>query len=910
MKWTAFLLAAGAICAPAQQFFTGQAARLVIGQKPFTAQEPGTSERLLGSIGGVAYAGDTLVVADSNKLGGTPQNHRILIYRNVGGFVPGRKSEFPQEDYRCPACVGEANVVLGQPDFTTNELRPAAQNTLRAPVGVAYNGRTLAVADTDNNRVLIWRSLPTTNQQNADFVVGQPNFTSTAAGTSDKRLRGPQAVWLDSANGLWVADTSNDRVLYFGEVTSNEPAAKVVIGQPDFNGNQQQGRLLDPIVKAESMLAPSGVMTDGQKLYVSDLGLNRVLIWNSIPSANNRPADIVIGQPDMVSAISNNSSKLCASNGTGADGKETYPARCAATLSLPRAAYSDGRRLFVADAGNDRVLVFNEVPRADGVAADVTLGQADPKLNQASDSAEPERVSSTDSFRTPVSLAWDGENLYVADTYNRRVVLYTPGEFGLPLTAVRNAASPEVYARGSIVFSGELKKDDELIVKIGNDEVKDAEGDVVDPTEYKYKVKDGDDFDDVIDAFIGLLATDPYVIATPNKDFQAIIFTARAGGVFGNDVTLASAVSPDTSTTVLTTSGANLTGGQNAARVAPFAIITILGENLADQETDISPLDAPLPFEKGGVEVFVDGKRIPIIAASPSRILAQLPMEVTGSTSASAVVRTRRNDGSITVSAGVAIPLIEQQPAIYADSTAEPRPGFTYHLSSQATGTVSVDGTAKEKDVATVKIRDRSYSYTVQATDSLENIRDQLVDLINANDPEVEAFPSGNFTRIRLRARVAGPAGNGIPFSASANTDANVIMSAFNSALCCANEAGALVTEENPALPGETIVVLASGLGVLKSDEARDAMINGRPYDGPVVNDVAEFVSSLAGGKTANVLFSGLRKGAVGIYEVHLELNPDLPTNPKTELTISQSFQTSNVVTIPVVNPKSNENPQ
>lgn len=908
MKWIASLLLSAATCVSAQQFSTGQAARLVIGQNPFTAQEPGTSEKLLGTLGSVAYANNTLVVADATKLGGTPQNHRVLIYRNVNSFVPGRKDTFPQNDWRCPACVGAASVVLGQPDFTTNELKPAAQNTLRAPVGVAYNGRVLAVADTDNNRVLIWRSLPAANQQPADFVVGQPDFTTVTPGTSDKKLRGPQAVWLDAADGLWVADTSNNRVLYFGPVTSNEPAARLVLGQPDMNTNQQRAALVDPLVKADSMLAPTGVMTDGQRLFVADLGLNRVLIWNTIPTRTGDLPNVVLGQRNLVTSRSNNSEDLCEPTGEDSAGKKTYPSRCAATLSLPRAVYSDGRRLFVADTGNDRVLVYNEIPRVDGAPADAILGQVDPTLNQASDSAEPERVSATDSFRTPVALAWDGENLYVADAYNRRVVLYTPGEFSLPITAVRNAASPEVYARGSIVLSGELTKDDELTVKIGNDEVKDAEGKVVDPKEYKYKVKEGDTFSTVIDAFIELLANDPYVIATPNKDFQAIIFTARAGGVFGNDVTLATAVSPDTSKTVLTTSGANLTGGQNAARVAPFAIVTILGENLADEETDVSPLDQPLPFSKGGVEVYVDGKIIPIIAVSPTRILAQLPVEVAGSNSASAVIYSRRKDGSLTVSTGVAIPLIEQQPAIYADSGLDPRPGLIYHYSSSATGTVSVDGTAKANDVATVKIRDRSYSYTVQEGDTLNTIRDALVAQITENDPEVEALPSGNFTRIRLKARVAGPAGNGIPFSASANTDANVIMSAFNSALCCANEAGALVTVDNPALPGETIVALASGLGIVK-DSARDFQVNGKPYEGPEINDVTEFVSSLAGGKTANVLFSGLRRGAVGVYEVHLELNPDLPTNPKTELTISQSFQTSNVVTIPVVNPRSNENP-
>ena len=41
----------------------------------------------------------------------------------------------------------------------------------------------------------------------------------------------------------------------------------------------------------------------------------------------------------------------------------------------------------------------------------------------------------------------------------------------------------------------------------------------------------------------------------------------------------------------------------------------------------------------------------------------------------------------------------------------------------------------------------------------------------------------------------------------------------------------------------------------------------------------------------------------VGMYEVDLELNPDLPTDPFTQLTIAQDVYVSNIVTIPVVNP-------
>lgn len=912
MKWI-FALCALAGISHAQEFYSSQAARLVIGQNPFTNAYPGASDVLLGSATGVAYAADTLIVADGNNIGGTPVNHRVLIYRNVSSFIPDRRAVLPPSDPRCPACVGKADVVLGQPDFTTTELKAAAQDTLRNPLGVAYNGRVLAVADTDNNRVLIWRSLPTVNQQPADLVVGQKDFTSSAPGLSETALRGPTGLFLDESDGLWVADTGNDRVLYFGEITQNGQPAKLVLGQPNFTTDQQRSRFPEYISSADSMLAPSSVWVGAGKVIVADLGLSRVLIWNSIPASNGQAASVVVGQPDFnhpefKTGGTPTNKLLCPSNGTGEDGNPTYPARCAATLDMPRAVLSDGRRLFVADSGNDRVLIWNEIPAQNGTPADIVLGQLNFELNQSSDSGEPRRVASTDSFKTPAALAYDGLNLYVSDTYNRRVLVYTPGDFNLPVTAVRNAPSPSTYARGSIVFSGTVEKDVELTIKIGNENVKDSGGNVI-QKEYKITTTVDDNFETIIDRFVQLIndSQDPYVTAAPNKLYNALLLIARAADVAGNSVTLETAVSPEGSKIVMTTSGAKLSGGQDPALVAPFALVAVLGENLADQTAAVEDLTRPLPYELGGVQFFVDGLPCPIVAVSPERVIAQIPVEVAGSNSASGVLRVRRNNGGITVSSAVAVRLIEQNPSVYTLDSPAPAPGLAYHFSSQATGTISVDGAANPGDTPTVYIRDRKYSYRVQATDTLATIRDNLISLINAFDPEVEAFAAGPFQRIRLRARIEGPAGNGIPIKAEANTDAQVIMTALNSELCCANTAGAPVTEDNPAAPGETIVVLASGLGLVGPEAAKTAMETGKPYEGPEVNDPLEFVSSLVGGRTANVLFAGLKQGAVGVYEVHLELNPDLPTNLKTEGWIAQSFQISNIFTIPVVSRKPRE---
>jgi hypothetical protein len=252
----------------------------------------------------------------------------------------------------------------------------------------------------------------------------------------------------------------------------------------------------------------------------------------------------------------------------------------------------------------------------------------------------------------------------------------------------------------------------------------------------------------------------------------------------------------------------------------------------------------------------------------------------------------------------VGVPIVPQNPGVFTQSGDYPRPGVVLHSSSYATGTVSVDGTAKAGDVATITIEDRSYTYTVQSGDTLDSIRDALIGLIN-QDPKVTAFAAGVFDRIRLRAKVAGPAGNGIAFGASVNGPAggNVILSPTNTALCCANVAGAPVTDNNPAVPGETIVVYATGMGLVQPDDARNAIGTGLMYQGPALNGVTASVDSLAGGKTANVLFAGLKQGFVGLYEVHLELNSGLDTNPRTQLTIAQDIFVSNIITLPVVNP-------
>ena len=903
MKYLALLCAAAGIARSAD-FSTGQAARLVIGQSTFTAQEEGASDRLLGAASGIAVANDTLFVVDSNRVGSSPQNNRVLVFPNLSTNLPAPTSELPKDSQvRCQVCTGIASVAVGQPDFTKTDIA-LAQDGFREPTAVASDGRILAVADTDNNRVLIWNSIPFLSDTPADVVVGQDDFKTATAnlGTgntpNNKGLRGPQGVWIQNGK-LYVADTQNHRVLIWNSVPkANGQPADTVLGQPNFTTFVEPD-LTKAVVDAEAntLLNPVSVTSDGTRLYVTDLGHNRVLIWNTIPTQNQAPADIAVGQPSVGDggatnvAVANNSTLLCASNGTdpGDSTKLTYPQRCAATLDFPRFALSDGKRLFIADGGNNRVLVYSNVPTTSGQRADIILGQ--PTEFDSVD-YDVSLISSSNSLRTPMSLAWDGTNLFVGDTYNRRVMVFTVGETTVNQTSVRNAASQEIFAVGEVAVSGVIKENDVGTVTIQS-------------VEYKYTVVKDDTITKVVNGLVAAINAgngDPLVLARANPNFDSLILTARKAGVEGNNITLAVTLSTD-ATLVLTALSATLGGGQDAAKIAPGTLISILGDNFTTQEAIAPDEGDTLPKTLGGVQVYIDGLRAPLLYVSPKQINAQMPFEISDASSVSVYVRTADGAGSVRITTAVGSPIIQDNPGIFAAEGTDPRAAIAVHSSSYATGVVSVDGSVTAGDVATVTIEDRSYSYTVVTDDKLSTIRDKLIEQIN-QDERVTAFAAGSFNRIRLQAKVPGTAGEGITYGASVDDGATVILSPLSPALCCSNKEGAPVTEANPAVPGETINIYATGLGMIKSDDGTAVGETGIKYHGPVINEPNFPVDSLAGGKTANVLGSGLKQGAVGLYEVQLQLNSDLPTNPLTQLTIAQEANISNIVTIPVFNPK------
>ncbi len=288
-----------------------------------------------------------------------------------------------------PAGSTKADRVYGQAgDFSLgleNEGGISA-DSLRLPQGVAYfagDGSApegLFVADTQNNRVLFFDGASTT----ATRVIGQSDFVSVSPAVAADRLNQPTGLAVSPSGELFVADRGNHRVLRFP--WGNDTADKVW-GQPNFTSNTANVGG----VAANTLNGPADVALDGSALFVADTINRRVLRF---PVEGTTFANAVWGQANFNS----NSSGVSAN-------RFSYPQ---AVLSLPG-------DLLVSDSQNHRVLRF---PKAtSGASASQAFGQ----LGALDTGAANKGGLSARSLRSPVGLGVSSDGtLFIADSSNHR----------------------------------------------------------------------------------------------------------------------------------------------------------------------------------------------------------------------------------------------------------------------------------------------------------------------------------------------------------------------------------------------------------------------------------------------------------------------------------------------------------
>jgi len=148
--------------------------------------------------------------------------------------------------------------------------------TFNHPRSVASDGTRLLLSDGNNNRVLVWRTLPAANTP-PDFVLGQPDFTHNAPGTGLHQMSWPGQVTVAAGGPLVIADTYNDRLLVWTRVptASAQPA--------------------DYAIEHAQLKWPWGVWTDGTRLAATSTQGGRILLWKTFPGANSPPDLILSG---------------------------------------------------------------------------------------------------------------------------------------------------------------------------------------------------------------------------------------------------------------------------------------------------------------------------------------------------------------------------------------------------------------------------------------------------------------------------------------------------------------------------------------------------------------------------------------------------------------------------------------
>lgn len=216
---------------------------------------------------------------------------------------------------------GNADGVLGQPDFLDTTTRTGADG-LGSPesITISVTG-TLWVSCTDLNRVVGFAEAASKSDgADAERVFGQTDFMGSGSGTTRNTFAAPRGLAVDLAGNLYVADSGNNRVLRFTDAEEKAAGADadVVLGQLVFTtatAGVSDAAMDDP---RELSLTPGG------DLFVGDFGNQRVLLFENVSfKGDGGTADSVLGQSDFVTKLNpEGESNIASPGGIWADGEQ------------------------------------------------------------------------------------------------------------------------------------------------------------------------------------------------------------------------------------------------------------------------------------------------------------------------------------------------------------------------------------------------------------------------------------------------------------------------------------------------------------------------------------------------------------------------------------------------------------
>ena len=528
---------------------------------------------------GVFAIGNKIFVCDSPA-------SRIQRFPAFADWPPESATQFSPE---AEATIGQDTSTQDQPAANRGLADPTA-NTLNFPTQAVWTGSEVFVADSSNHRVLALPNISTgpaltvSAPYSAKRVLGQENFEYRSPNQIDGRefyFNGPVAaagIAIDNSSNpprLYVSDPNNNRVLGFADARKIKPGdrADVVIGQPDFfrsliNFPSNSVSIRNNI----GLFAPIGIAVDASgNLWVADTGNGRVLRFPSPFRNAQQRADLVIGQLNFTSSITDATAR---------------------TMAAPYGlAFTSAGHLLVSDSNLNRVLLFT-APFSNGMAASRAFGQPDFE-NSAGGTAN-------NRFNGPRHIAVDSDDrLYACDAGNGRVLIFSRAPLAGPdpqsaFRLERNLINPHgVYVNP---MTGEI-----WVASAGGSAA------------VRYPN---------FDALTGGPGGDAANYSIPSS-FPVAIAQDSLGSLYVADLLNRVAVYYP---------GVDVTNGANyLTRAAPGMVTTLLSRGRNYRFTEATkvfnelPNPVPLPKTLGDLEVLIDDVPAPLYFTSPDQINFLMP---------------------------------------------------------------------------------------------------------------------------------------------------------------------------------------------------------------------------------------------------------------------------------------------
>jgi len=430
---------------PSGWFTTGQEADILLSGAGFN-NAGGALQ--FNHPGGLSTDGRHLILADRF-------NNRILIW-NV----------LPKENTA-------PDIVLGQKDFTSNNPGKSLDK-LNWPVAVATDGKKLVVADTYNDRLLIWNSFPANNGQPADIEIKDAGRGSDV---NPKRNMGwPWAVWTDGEKLIATATGSSKVLIWNTFPTKSNQPADISIALPDSFGT------------------PRTIGSDGGHLIVGDHNVKVKgkegqgnFFWKTFPSRDNQRYDFLISSAEEapikpVDQNINRMSDIFWGPTFTSDGKlialgnqlyiwNSFPENENDMPDVSVAAFrggvhgnklasGDGSGITIADGklyislyNGNKIVAYNSIPTSSEQKPDFAVGSPDVGTNTLDNVG----------FITNPVIETDGESLFISSDFDGKLSVWKslPDEDG---------AKPDfIYDLGMSPWDSELFKN--KLVLAGKDKV-------------------------------------------------------------------------------------------------------------------------------------------------------------------------------------------------------------------------------------------------------------------------------------------------------------------------------------------------------------------------------------------------------------------------------------------------------